>query len=173
MNDTAADGLSPLLAATIRGHVEVAVFLLDHGADPNLDATGYTALHRAAGVWEGSMTAGSIGIDPGPRNQEWTALGGLRGPAKLELVKALLTHGANPNARVVKNPPRIPPANTNCPIGDSFVGATPFFLAAMAADTDVMRALVAAGADPLLMASDPAKNTSPRSWRLVCGGARG
>jgi uncharacterized protein len=35
-----------------------------------------------------------------------------------------------------------------------FVGATPFLLAAMAADVPVMRALVARGADPKLVAGD-------------------
>ena len=158
VNDAAADGVTPLLVATVRGHVELAAALMERGADPNLDGAGYTALHWAAGVWESSLTSGVVGIEPQPRNQEWTALAGLQEPAKLDLVKALLAHGADPNARIVKNPPRF--GYTVCSMNVSFPGATPFFLAAMAADVDVMRVLLASGADPLLALDSP-NNTTP------------
>jgi ankyrin repeat protein len=64
----------------------------------------------------------------------------------VELVKALLAHGANPNAKATKNPPRFGNTNFRLPLAG---GATPFFVAAMAADTEMMRLLLASGADPM------------------------
>jgi ankyrin repeat protein len=40
-------GATALVLATHSGHWETASFLLDHGADPNADGGGYTALHTA------------------------------------------------------------------------------------------------------------------------------
>jgi ankyrin repeat protein len=56
-----------------------------------------------------------------------------------ELVKALLAHGANPNVRLVRSAAR--------GIGGT-EGATPFLLAAAVPDVNMMRILLAAGADP-------------------------
>jgi ankyrin len=41
-------GYTPLLVATLRAKVDVALYLLDHGADPNIDAAGFTPLHWAS-----------------------------------------------------------------------------------------------------------------------------
>ena len=66
-------------------------------------------------------------------------------PNMLELVKALLAHGANPNAQFLKAPllpggtPRV-----------SLAGATPFLLATAACDVTLMRVLLEAGANPML-----------------------
>ncbi len=62
--------------------------------------------------------------------------------AKLQLVKALLARGANPNGRMTKRPPGF--------VGgyDDAAGATPFLLASAAADVEMMKILLAAGADP-------------------------
>ena len=62
--------------------------------------------------------------------------------AKLQLVKALLAHGANPNARMTQRPPGFAGGYTDA------AGATPFLLAAATADIEMMRLLLAAGADP-------------------------
>jgi ankyrin repeat protein len=75
VNDVAGNSASALVLAIHSGHSPLAEFLLDHGADPNADGAGYTALHAAA----------------------------LRG--ELEAVKALLTHGADPNRRLEKGTP--------------------------------------------------------------------
>ena len=40
-------GYTPMLVAVVRGQVELALYLLDHGADPNIGAAGYTPLHWA------------------------------------------------------------------------------------------------------------------------------
>ncbi len=146
VNETSPDG-SALLVATIRGQVPLAIFLLEQGADPNADETGYTALHWAAGSWETEMT-GPNGIQP-PVDQEWRRMVGLQ-EGKLELVRALLKHGANPNAALEKQPPRVGYSKEN----EKPIGATPFLLAAMAGDTNVMRVLVDGGASPLLMSRD-------------------
>ena len=143
INQTSTDGSTALLVATVRGHLAAAKMLLEKGADPNAAGRGFTALHWAAGSWETELT-GPRGIAT-DREEEWKGLRGLEGD-KLELVKTLLAHGANPNARLAKPPPRVGftvfVVNLN--------GATPFFLAAMASDAAVMRSLTEAGADPTL-----------------------
>jgi ankyrin repeat protein len=75
----------------------------------------------------------------------------------LQLAKALLAHGANPNARITWKEiafdrdlaaTKLPP---NIPVGRnflSFVGATPFYVAAKHGDVALMQLLVANGADP-------------------------
>ncbi len=47
------NGYTPLLVATVRGQVPLALFLLDHGADPNIGDAGITPLHWASTEWEG------------------------------------------------------------------------------------------------------------------------
>jgi uncharacterized protein len=64
--------------------------------------------------------------------------------AKLQLVKALLAHGANPNARMTRPQPVFAGGYTDA------VGATPFLLASSADDVEIMRLLLSAGADPKL-----------------------
>jgi ankyrin repeat protein len=136
----APNGPTSLLIATIRGHTGYGVFLLERGANPNL-GPGFTPLHWAAGAWPTELTGGTAGIIPD--DTEWSPLGGLRGQAKLDFVKALLTHGADPNARAVTNPRYTAVGGR----GTANVG-TPFYMAAKAGDAGVMRLLVASGADP-------------------------
>ena len=47
VNDTAASGVSVLIQAAHSGHEELAIYLLDQGADPNAMDAGYTPLHAA------------------------------------------------------------------------------------------------------------------------------
>lgn len=144
VNDLAADGTSVLIAATYTGHWDLATSLLDRGADPNLSKAGYTALHWMSGTWDGHFT-GSVGTD----KFAWI---GARGPGKLEFVKALLAHGANPNARLEKRPPLF--GFGGGWFRANYVGATPFILAALGGQGAIMRTLLAAGADPLITAKD-------------------
>ncbi len=73
----------------------LALFLLEQGADPNVLDAGFTPLHWASGTWEGGISNPVYGfIDPMsgiPNRQQ-----------KVALVKALLAHGANPNARMTR-----------------------------------------------------------------------
>jgi ankyrin repeat protein len=147
VNDVASDGSTPLLLATVRGHLALIDMLLDKGADPNKDDAGFTALHWAAGSWESTLT-GAFGIHA--KDTEWSVLGGLEPAAKVKLVKALLARGANPNAQLKKQPPRF----GFTVFALRLPGATPFVLAALAADVDVMRILLASGADPSLATNE-------------------
>jgi ankyrin repeat protein len=140
-NDTADDGMSALVMATVRGFPAVATVLLDKGADPNRDGAGFTAMHWAAGSWETELTVTSITPN---REGEWSTIAGLK-EGRLDLIKALLAHGANPNARMKRSPARA--GSSKNPGLTELEGATPFLLAAVAGATDVMRTLVAAGAD--------------------------
>ena len=47
VNDTAASGVSALTQAAHSGHEELAIYLLERGADPNAIGAGYTPLHAA------------------------------------------------------------------------------------------------------------------------------
>ena len=146
---TSTEGANALLVATVRGHVDLATFFLDRGMDPNFDGPGYTALHWAAGTWE-SVTTHDYHSDLG----EWRAMAGVPSrEGKLQLIKTLLAHGADVNARVKATPPRY-----GFSFGRNVIGATPFYLAASVADLEVMRLLVANGADSALAAED---NTTP------------
>ena len=71
--------------------------------------------------------------------------------SSLELVKKLAARGANVNARMTKR------ANLNNTRLNE-IGATPFLLAALTADAELMKTLAALGADPLL---PNAENSTP------------
>jgi len=133
INDAAPEDGTALLVASASGHEALAMFFLEKGADPNaVDGFGITALHYAMG--KGVAALLGIRFDPSYRKQP---------PNQPELAKALLARGADPNAEVTRGfklgPDGIP---------FSMVGATPFFLAAVSADANLMRILAAAGADP-------------------------
>lgn len=165
VNEAASDGSSVLLVATVRGHDELAAFLLDHGADPNADAAGYTPLHWVAGTWETLLTFEMNGISAqsGEWSDEWRRLIGLRGQAKMTLLNKLLARGANVNARLTKEPPRF--GHSFASQSPNMAGATPFFVAAMATDVAVMRVLLAHGADSQLATQ---ANTTPLMAAAGC-----
>jgi ankyrin repeat protein len=124
-------GISALHLAVANAHYELAGVLLDAGADPNAIGPGYTALHTITWI----RKSGGGDNDPSPQ--------GSGNVTSLELVKKLVAHGANLNARMTKRVNvGLTGLNTN--------GATTFFLAARTADADMMRFLAGLGADPLL-----------------------
>jgi ankyrin repeat protein len=126
-----SSGTSALCLAVGNAHFELASYLLDAGADPNAAGQGWTALHIITWV----RKPGGGDNDPAPI--------GSGNVTSLELVKKLVAKGANINARMTRKvSPGLTSLNTN--------GATPFFLAARTSDSELMRALAALGADPLL-----------------------
>jgi ankyrin repeat protein len=136
VNEKLPDGTSALLLTVMNAHWEASSFLVDKGADPNADAQGWTPLHQVA--WSRRPNTGSN--IPGA-----IPTGGLD---SLDLVRSLLKHGANINARQKKEP------------RDGFrnmlnrIGSTPFLLAAKAVDLPLMRLLLEQGADPKLTTED-------------------
>jgi ankyrin repeat protein len=128
-------GYTPLLIATMRAQVDTAIYLLDRGADPNVLTSGMTPLHWASTSWEGFASNPVYGFeDP---------MSGIHDrQAKLRLVKALLAHNANVNVRMTKRQPQFATGYVDG------VGATPLLLAASIQDVEMMRILLAAGADP-------------------------
>jgi uncharacterized protein len=140
-NDTRqSDGLSALILAAESFSAEVArydhqvpILLAEKGANPNaIDAKGYTALHYASGCMPDTNTSCKIELSDQQR---------------VEVVKTLLAHGANPNAKVTPRGGRSGPASD----GVSLRGMTPIFFAAASGHPDVARALVAGGANPFAL----------------------
>ncbi len=132
---TVSAGSTPLLVATMRAQVPLALFLLERGADPNASDAGMTPLHWAVGTWESGEANPVFGFTD--------AMSGIpEREGKLQLVKALLARGANPNVSMTQRPPGFAGGHTDV------IGATPFLLASAAADMEMMRLLLAAGADP-------------------------
>jgi ankyrin repeat protein len=85
------------------------------------------------------------------RNEDYSALPSRQGDDPLpsiEIVKALLARGANPNMQLTKNLP----GRSGMDSGDTTLdeGTTPLMRAARAGDAAVMRALLEKGADPKL-----------------------
>jgi uncharacterized protein len=132
-------GASALLLAVTNAHFELAAHLLDAGANPNADVPGYTVLHAVTAV----RKPGVGDNDPAPD--------GSGSMSSLDLVKKLVARGANVNARMTKK------GNLNNTRLNE-IGATPFFLAALTADLELMRTLATLGANTDLPNAD---NSTP------------
>ncbi|HEY1342444.1 MAG TPA: ankyrin repeat domain-containing protein [Bryobacteraceae bacterium] len=137
INQVSGDKFSPLVMAIVNGRLDLARYLVDHDADPNLaSVSGLTTLYAAIDV----QWAPHVWFPQPTTEQEKVPY--------LDLMKALLDHGANVNA----------------PIGEKLwfrsftndytwidpAGATPFWRAAQSSDTAAMRLLIEHGADPKL-----------------------
>ena len=128
-------GLSPLLMAVRNGHFELAIELVQAGADPNDRQSGFTPLHTMS--WVRKPDASDRG-DPAP-------IGSGRLSA-LEFVRELVALGADVNLPMAEGAPRQPNSATRIESG----GATPFLLAADRADVVLMRLLLELGANPFM-----------------------
>jgi uncharacterized protein len=140
INQTDIDGTSGLVVGIMNKQYTFAKFLLDRGADPNVsDVKGRAALYAA--------------IDA--RDEDWSAL-----PMRkemdplpsLELIKAILAHNPNVNAKLTHNLP----GRSGMDYGDAGLdeGTTPFMRAARSGDAATMRLLLAAGVDAKLTTKD-------------------
>ena len=151
-NDTTSTGsyepassghTSPLVLAIVNAHFELGEVLLEAGADPNIPDQRGSGLHALA--WVRRPGSGRPPIPTGNIDS-------------LDLARSLLERGAEPNRQItwneipfevdlgiVKPPPNISVGRNFI----SFVGATPFYLAAKHADVEYMQLLVEHGADAL------------------------
>ncbi len=124
LNTTDGLGNTPLMVAARNDRTDVALFLLDKGADPDVEEAGHVALHLAVAR------------------------------KNLELVKALVAKKAKLNVRLTKGEPD-PDGNRRFnQLPEYLLGATPFLLAVALNETDIMRVLVPAGADPTIPMAD-------------------
>jgi ankyrin repeat protein len=131
------DGATALTISIINANYDLAVQLLEAGADPNVvdSAAGMGPLYAAVDLHRLAVGHGR----PNPRTVGTLDAAGV--------VQLLLEHGADPNAALTK-----PIMQRHHTAGDGALGAgaTPFMRAAKSGDVVVMRLLLAAGADPLV-----------------------
>jgi uncharacterized protein len=153
-----------LLFAAQQGDVEAGRALLNAGADVNenrkRDSMSALMVAAASGHTGFSVLLldqradANLADDRGRTALHYAALEDER----VELVNALLAHKANPNARTTKDLPR------NTSSGVSSKGATPLFLAASLGNIQVVRALIAGGADPFVGTDDKTTPLQVATW---------
>ncbi|HEY6344564.1 MAG TPA: ankyrin repeat domain-containing protein [Bryobacteraceae bacterium] len=154
LNLTDPDGTTALCFAILNGHYDTAALLVESGADPNLaDHAGMAALYAAVDM----NTLGEVyGRPPRTSQDKSTAL---------DLMKVLLAHGANPNARLTG--PALQRAHTP---GEPTLGAgaTPLMRAAKNGDASAIELLIQHGADVSL-----AENNGTTALMFAAGLGRG
>lgn len=130
-NNSSSGGMSLLMLAIENAHFELAQFLLEAGADPNDDRTGFTPLQALSWVRKPEIGDNDRGNPPPRGSGKLTSLA---------FAKKLVEHGADVNL-----PKR---TNGGRRLRISVKGTTPFLCAASTADMDYMQTLIELGADP-------------------------
>ncbi len=132
INEVSGDHSTALVLATINGRFDVARFLVERGADLGIATMdGVTPLYAIVNT----QWAPQTDIPQPSTKYEQTHY--------LELMKLELDRGANPNARLRKDPwYTVNKESTNA------AGTTPFWKCAAVGDIDGMRLLIDRGADP-------------------------
>jgi ankyrin repeat protein len=163
------DFATPLLIAIINGNEDLVDLLLDKGADPNAEGGTTELTNTGAKAHETKLTLKTpsfrdqlrdVGTEGGNgRNNSWgKPLQAAVHVAnwhvsddliivsidRMRVIKSLLAHGADVNGRNTDMEPRWGGARYR----RRLVGATALLYAAKAADVEVMRLLLANGADP-------------------------
>ena len=137
INDTLSDGQSALGVAVANAPWELADYLLDRGADPNLAGAGWNALHQIARTRRMNTGFGFPGPIPSGSVDS------------IDVLKKMIDVGGDVNARMTTNGMKDGQRNRL-----NRLGATPFFLAAKVTDTEAMRVLLDAGADATVPSAD-------------------
>ncbi|HYN09316.1 MAG TPA: ankyrin repeat domain-containing protein [Vicinamibacterales bacterium] len=149
LNQKSADGNTPLLIALVNGQFDVAMLFVEKGAKVNIasDGLGITPLWATINTrWQPRTRF------PQPQEME------LQKATYLDVMKAVLEAGADPDARI-----RVHPwymvytgcGNGNCGLTNT-VGSTAFWRAAYGTDVDAMKLLMKYGADPNIPTMAPA-----------------
>ena len=129
LNDTLVDETSALVVAIANAHWELADYLLGKGADPNAAGQGWGPLHQLA------RTRRGLDVNRFP----WPVPTGTM--SGLDLARQLVYYGADVNQRMEKK--------ISDDVRNNFgAGATPLAMAAKADDHELIRVLLALGADP-------------------------
>jgi uncharacterized protein len=148
VNQTTHYGWTALLTATQNRHYLVGKYLLEHGANPNIaNNGGWNPLYLATD--NRNIEIGDYPVRKPDMDH-------------LDYIKLLLDKGANVNARVcgVKSTPKMcdgdsTETRTNFTMQWLYEnGATAFLRAAQSSDLELMKLLLAHGADPKIMTQD-------------------
>ena len=131
-------GTNALVLALTNAHFELAAWLLEHGADAGASGQGWTPLHQIAWTRRPPI---QHGLPPAVETGNMSSL---------ELAEMLLQYGADPNARMTREPADGARSVLNR------IGSTPFLQAAKLADVPYMRLLVEYGADPSIATEEGA-----------------
>lgn len=158
VNEASPDGVSALMLALTKRHEDLALFLLNQGADPNYDPRA-NMLNSNEFLADGQDPLADTNPQPLVDFAGYTALHLAAATSQHNALRTLLEMGAEPDARMDR-PKRFirafeigvftaPGAGrmTN-------VGSTPFMIAAKSADAIAMRILADYGADPLATTTD-------------------
>lgn len=137
VDDTLSDGQSALVVAVANANWELAGYLLDRGADPNLAGAGWNALHQLVRTRRMNTGFGFPGPIPSGSVDS------------IDVLKKMIAAGGDVNARMTANGMKDGQRNRL-----NRLGATPFFLAAKVTDTEALRVLVDAGADATIPNAD-------------------
>ena len=137
VNETLSDGQSALVVALANANWELADWMLDRGADPNLADAGWNAMHQLLRTRRMNTGFGFPGPIPAGNVDS------------IDVLKKMIALGGDINARMTVNGMKDGQRNRL-----NRLGATPFFLAAKVTDTEAMRVLIDAGADTVTPNAD-------------------
>jgi ankyrin repeat protein len=167
VNVPTPEGVTPLMVALDNDHTDVATLLLDRGANPHLsDWWGRTALYitvdrkeSAGGGRGGGGARGAGGVGSGgraaaaPRGSGPAVSGGeaqarQREASSMDIINRLLAADVDVNPELNMHRPSRGGNSGRFAEEQLNTGCTPLFRATQAADMEVIRALLAKGANP-------------------------